>query len=476
MRIHGKLFTVLIIALSAFLTCICDAGFNPVQQKVNPGPTEEVEKEVELEKPDILEAAPKQELLKPVEISGALINSPEYVINQYSAKFDPSKISTVWQKKQIEGKTCFVSPVIYSGKGVELNHHDITIAYSGDGKLLAGMAYFTRRDFDKAMETSYNFSRLREISPGKTTRFTYSRGGATHAWLVICPDGLVNISSISHSCVAVPNGIYGHIPREYRFAGGSLPYRIMYPKNYDPSKKYPLVISVHGSGGCGIDNRKSMEPWNLARYLFTKYYDNENTECFSIVPQIPDIKENPIPAPYYPSGRKGTPSLSNRHPQLAAINEEGWYTQASISLIRDMVASDELSIDPERVYYTGFSFGGGACWEFLKAAPDLFAGAISVAGWFVGLPYQAPSPEEMEQLKIDVARYKHIPVRVHVGGKDSMKLAAKPGHEEIVRQGGTSLYFEYPEAGHTGSGDKTWNDANTVIWLFSQRKSDNATP
>ena len=467
-----RLFLILILTLSFLLTDICAAGFNPVQRKVDDGPAkgESVEEAVQEEEPDIIKTvtAPK---LKPVKIGGALINSPKYKVGEYESKFDPATVGSVWEKKTIDEKTCYVSPVIYAGRGVELNHHEVTIEYSGDGRMLAGMVYYTRRDIEKAMEQGYNFSGMKEIKSGEPMKFVYSHGGATYAWLILRPEGAVRVQSIKHKCLTVKNGIYGHIPREYRFGGGSLPYRIMYPKNYDPNKKYPLVISVHGSGGCGIGNRKSMEPWNLARYLYTKYYDNENMECFSIVPQIPDIKVNPIPAPYFPNGDKGRPSLSNSYPQLAAVNEQGWYVQASIALIKEMVDSDELSIDPARVYYTGFSFGGGACWEFLKAAPDLFAGAISVAGWFVGLPYQAPSPEEMDQLKIDVARFKDIPVRIHVGGADPMKLAAKPGHEEILRQGGTSLYFEYPEAKHTAAGDKTWNDANTVIWLFSQRKT-----
>ncbi len=478
MRKHVKLLIVLILVLNLHMASISQAGFNPIPQKINRGPAKEVVKEEvikdpEEEKPGILDIVPKETKLEPVEIGVSLINSPEYVAKSYSADLDPSKIGSTWEKKTINGKSCFVSPVIYAQKGVELNHHDVTIVYSGSGSLQAGMIYFTRRDIDKALDKSYNYSNLNEISSGKTKRFTYSMSGATHCWLVLCPAGKVNIQSIEHSCVAVPQGIYGHIPREYRFGGGSLPYRIMYPRNYDPSKKYPLVVSVHGSGGCGNDNRLSMERWNLARNLYVKYYYDENMECFSIVPQIPDIKKDAIPAPYYPSGASGKPNLSNRLRQLAAINEEGWYTQASISLIKDMIDSDELSIDSDRVYYTGFSFGGGACWEFLKAAPDLFAGAVSCAGWFVGVPYSAPTAQEMEQLKLDVARYKHIPTRVHVGGKDKMRFSSKPGYEEIIRQGGTSLYIEYPETDHLGSGDKTWDDANTVIWLFSQRKSTN---
>ena len=38
------------------------------------------------------------------------------------------------------------------------------------------------------------------------------------------------------------------------FGQDSLPYRILYPENYDNSKEYPLFIFLHGSGERGCDN------------------------------------------------------------------------------------------------------------------------------------------------------------------------------------------------------------------------------
>ena len=43
--------------------------------------------------------------------------------------------------------------------------------------------------------------------------------------------------------------------KEYNYAEGKvLPYRILYPENYDKSKKYPLVLFLHGAGERGNDN------------------------------------------------------------------------------------------------------------------------------------------------------------------------------------------------------------------------------
>ena len=37
--------------------------------------------------------------------------------------------------------------------------------------------------------------------------------------------------------------------------GRTLPYRVLKPAGYDPAKKYPLVLCLHGAGGRGQDNQ-----------------------------------------------------------------------------------------------------------------------------------------------------------------------------------------------------------------------------
>src|SRR5687768_11303294 len=45
----------------------------------------------------------------------------------------------------------------------------------------------------------------------------------------------------------------------------NMPYRILFPKNYDPSKKYPLLIFLHGIGERGEDNKKQLT-WGSSLY------------------------------------------------------------------------------------------------------------------------------------------------------------------------------------------------------------------
>ncbi len=44
----------------------------------------------------------------------------------------------------------------------------------------------------------------------------------------------------------------------YIESGETLPYRILLPKNFDPSKRYPLILFLHGSGERGSDNEAQL--------------------------------------------------------------------------------------------------------------------------------------------------------------------------------------------------------------------------
>src|SRR4051812_25510268 len=64
----------------------------------------------------------------------------------------------------------------------------------------------------------------------------------------------------------------------------SLPYRLLKPIDYDASKKYPLVVFLHGAGERGDDNRAQL------RHGIKDFASDEARKkypCFLIAPQCP---------------------------------------------------------------------------------------------------------------------------------------------------------------------------------------------
>lgn len=471
---QNKIIKTIVALILVFITVELQGGFDPVPKQANRHPVSQNDfgqappaspAEVQPEQSPAIEQ--QNAVNEPLRIIGSLVNEPEYISRIMVTEIDASQIGQ-WQVREISGKTSRITPVIVADNGFELNLSELTASFEGEGALYAAIIYYASNDLEQAIEKN-SITSFRKLNSDKSVSYANRYKGGKFAWVVLAAEGRIKLTGLKHSCNLVQGGLYGHVAREYRFESGSLRYRIMYPKNYDPSKKYPLVISGPSSGGVGSDNSKNMEMVTLARFLYTNYYNDPAFECFSIVPQIPDNAS--IPAPYYPNGSKG---LYDRtyHPaaNLSAVNATGWYAQATLALVREMLESDELSIDPARVYFTGFSYGGKACWEFLKAAPEMFAGIISCGGWPIGMPYQAPNDVQFERLKKEVAGYKHVPVYITAGEKDGMRLGSKVVHEEIIRQGGKSIYKEISGADHVQSAGKTWADRSIIQWLFEQKK------
>ncbi|MDB5063456.1 MAG: phospholipase, partial [Mucilaginibacter sp.] len=64
----------------------------------------------------------------------------------------------------------------------------------------------------------------------------------------------------------------------------TLPYRILFPKNLDPKKKYPLVIVLHGVGERGNDNDAQLA---YGPALFLNDTIRANYPAIVIFPQCP---------------------------------------------------------------------------------------------------------------------------------------------------------------------------------------------
>ncbi len=216
-----------------------------------------------------------------------------------------------------------------------------------------------------------------------------------------------------------------------------LPYRLLKPKNYDATQKYPLVIFLHGAGERGNDNQKQLVH-GMSDFASDQVMDKY--PAFVIAPQCPAeeawggisrLAKNPTPAGQFA-------------PALEA-------TLRAVEIVRK-----EFSIDSQRIYITGLSMGGYGTWDALTKRPELFAAAAPICG--------GGSPAL-------VSKFLDIPIWAFHGTDDKVVPAQQSRDmiEALKAAGAKPKYTEYAGVGHN-SWAQTYADPALYEWLFAQRK------
>lgn len=231
----------------------------------------------------------------------------------------------------------------------------------------------------------------------------------------------------------------GFQKKQFIAKGDTLPYRILYPKDYDKNKSYPLVLFLHGSGERGRDNELQLVHGSS---LFLAEKNREAFPAFVVFPQCPregywsDV-EGSEEDRYFPFREK--PRLSMK---------------LLLALLKRL--EQDLNIDPGRRYVGGLSMGGFGTFELLARRPAYFAAAFPICGG--GNPLLAPLYAPNTSLWI-----------FH-GAKDDIVL---PENSQKVVDALQKLkadvrYTEYPEANHN-SWDPAFAEPDLLPWLFSNR-------
>jgi len=149
--------------------------------------------------------------------------------------------------------------------------------------------------------------------------------------------------------------------RELVSGSDTLPYRLLYPVDFNPVKKYPLVLFLHGAGAWGNDNEK---PLKSLPQIFLDSANRKKYPCFVLVPQC--TKQEPwVRFPGFPNSiaTPDTPTTS---------------TKLTLELLRKL--KNDLPIAQKQIYITGLSLGGEGTFDFLSRAPKLFAAAVPICG------------------------------------------------------------------------------------------------
>jgi len=211
--------------------------------------------------------------------------------------------------------------------------------------------------------------------------------------------------------------------------GDVLHYRLLKPLDYDPAKKYPIVISLPYGGQPATDTIRQIEG-AVAAQLLTQDGGRRDHPAFIFIPNCPPG-----------AGWGGIPN----YPEVDSL-----VFDAIIALDR------RFSIDEKRRYVVGLSRGGFGAWNFICKQPEMFAAAIPVSGG--GDPSLAPKIVKVAVWAFHGARDKNVPVLNSRNMINAMKSA-----------GGNPRYTEFPDEGHN-----IWNRVSTtpglLDWLFAQHR------
>lgn len=201
------------------------------------------------------------------------------------------------------------------------------------------------------------------------------------------------------------------IPKAYQ-----LSYQIYLPANYgiEPTKSWPLILSLHGAAARGTDP--------------------ESILLFDLPATIEAGVEYPfiIVAPLCPPDTWWSDHL----PALDILLKE---------------VCDRYLVDIDRISVTGVGMGAYGVWHLGAAYPQRFSALVPISGgaaWFYGFPERARSLADVPVWIFHGEADPIIPLREAAVLADELKAAGKISRLTIIPEGGHDIWkqvYRMPE-------------------------------
>jgi predicted peptidase len=237
----------------------------------------------------------------------------------------------------------------------------------------------------------------------------------------------------------------GFLNRTIEVEGVSHRYQVYVPAEYTPTRRWPVILFLHGSGERGTDG-----------LLQTSIGLGEGIRRHA--KRWPAIVVFPLAPPSY-----------RWHGRVAHL--------ALATLDRTL---REFSTDPDRVYLVGVSAGGNGVWNLSYRTPERFAALVAVCGWVQPTAERREAilpPDSGPPYPVIARRIRSLPVWIWHGAADSVVSVEESRQmAEALRAAGAEVaYTELPAVGHD-SWIQAFDSAELPQWLWGRRRSGPGAP
>jgi predicted peptidase len=258
-----------------------------------------------------------------------------------------------------------------------------------------------------------------------------------------------------------PKATYlGYTAHTFTDQGNALTYYLFIPANYNPRRKYPLVLLLHGGGERSNPKKTPLQNEQLLlgdpyAAVWSSYYNapgnphiQQNWPSFVVIPQMTLTQQwvnvNVHLGSYIQPAQPSEPLLLTKE-------------------LLDHLQQVYTGIDASRLYITGLSNGGLGTWDAIERWPNYFAAAAPIAG--AGDPAKA-------------AVLRNLPIWAFHGSADTtIPVSGSRDMIEAIRAaGGSPKYTEF-----AGQGHGVWSYVYSLVesplrvtnffpWLFAQKR------
>ncbi|MBS1856493.1 MAG: dienelactone hydrolase family protein [Acidobacteria bacterium] len=210
-------------------------------------------------------------------------------------------------------------------------------------------------------------------------------------------------------------------------------YAVYTPRSYDPARRYPLILALHEEDSNHIAELKHI-------FGLPARYGETTLQVLTTLPVLPDI-EFVIACPTA-RGNMGYQGVAE---------QDVYDTLADVQR--------HYSVDPDRVYLTGASMGGGGALWMALTRPDVWAAVAPLCAAVI--PGSGPL----------AGNALHLPIRLFHGEQDPLVPveSSRQWQKRLLELGVPVDYVEYPGARHN-AWDFAYRGTALMDWFAARRR------